>query len=123
MPKALAQSQKWERDGETRLVEWQPNCKEITMDFNSYMVDEILVTRIDGLCHETLENRWEITSHPHAKYLAELTGQTVYTDTNLETLRKLGYAVCNNTLDCHGRKVYIHHNTRTFKESKEIKNV
>ena len=93
------------------------------MDFNSYMVDEILVTRVEGLCHETLENRWEITSHPHAKYLAELTGQTTYTDTNLETLRKLGYAVCNNTLDQYGNKVYIHHNTRTFKESKEIKNV
>ena len=89
------------------------------MKFNSYMVDEILVTRIEGLCHETLENRWEITSHPHAKYLAELTGQIVYTDTNLEVLRKLGYAVCNNTLDCHGRKVYIHHNTRTFTENKE----
>jgi len=99
------------------------NCKEITMNLKSYMVDEILVTRVEGLCHETLEQRWEITSHPHAKYLAELTGQTTYTDTNLETLRKLGYAVCNNTLDCHGRKVYIHHNTRTFKESKEIKNV
>ena len=89
------------------------------------MVDEILVTRIEGLCidHETLENRWEITSHPHTKYLAELTGQTTYTDTNLETLRKLGYAVCKNTLDKYGNKVYIHHNTRTFKESKEIKNV
>ena len=91
------------------------------MNFNSYMVDEILVTRVEGLCHETLEHRWEITSHPHAKYLAELTGQITYTDTNLETLRKLGYSVCKNTLDQYGKKVYIHHNTRTFKESKEIK--
>jgi len=105
------------------LVEWQPKCKKITMNLKSYMVDEILVTRVKGLCHETLENRWEITSHPHAKYLAELTGQTTYTDTNLETLRKLGYSVCKNTLDQYGNKVYIHHNTRTFKESKEIKNV
>lgn len=93
------------------------------MNFKSYMVDEILVTRINGLCNETLEHRWEITSHPHAKYLAELTGQIVYTDSNLETLRKLGYSVCQNTLDQYGNKVYIHHNTRTFKESKEIKNV
>ena len=93
------------------------------MDFNSYMVDEILVTPIDGLDGETLDQRWEITSYPHSEHLSALTGQTVYTDTNLEALRKLGYAVCNNTLDCHGRKVYIHHNTRTFKESKEIKNV
>ena len=93
------------------------------MNFNSYMVDEILVTPVDDLCHETLEQRWEITSHPHAKYLAKLTGQTVYTSTNLETLRKLGYAVCNNTLDCHGRKVYIHHNSRTFREEKKIEKI
>ena len=87
------------------------------------MVDEILVSHINGLDGETLDQRWEITSHPHAKYLRELTGQNVYTDTNLETLRKLGYAVCKNTLDKYGNKAYIHHNTRTFKESKEIKNV
>jgi len=91
------------------------------MDFNSYMVDEILVTQIEGLDPDELEQRWEITSHPHSEHLTELTGQTVYIDSNLESLRKLGYAVCNNTLDCHGRKVYIHHNTRTFKKSKEIK--
>jgi hypothetical protein len=89
------------------------------MDLKSYMVDEILVTPVDGLCHETLDRRWEITSHPHTKHLAELTGQTVYTSTNLEALRKLGYAVCNNTLDQYGNKVYIHHNTRTFKETKQ----
>jgi hypothetical protein len=93
------------------------------MDSTFRFPDEILVTRIDGLCHETLEHRWEITSSPHAKYFAELTGQTAYTDSNLKTLDSLGYAVCNNTLDCHGRKVYIHHNTRTFRENKEKKNV
>ena len=89
------------------------------MDSTFRFPDEILVKPIDGLDGETLDQRWEITSSPHAKYLAELTGQTVYTDSNLKTLDSLGYAVCNNTLDCHGRKVYIHHNTRTFRENKE----
>ena len=58
------------------------------INFDSLTDDE---TDARSLCHETLEHRWEITSHPHAKYLAELTGQTTYADTNLETLRKLGY--------------------------------
>jgi len=81
--------------------------------------DEILVEPIEP-CYQTQdEQRWLITSHPHTKHLAELIGQTVYTSTNLEALRKLGYAVCNNTLDQYGNKVYIHHNTRTFKETKQ----
>ena len=84
------------------------------------MVDEILVTPIEGLDGDSLEQRWEITSYPHSENLVKLTGQTIYTDSNLESLRKLGYAVCHNTLDKYGNKVYIHHNTRTFKESKNV---
>ena len=89
------------------------------MDSTLKFEDEILVKPIDGLDSDSLEQRWEITSSPHSKYLEELTGQTVYTDSNLKSLDSLGYAVCNNTLDCHGRKVYIHHNTRTFTGNKE----
>ena len=82
--------------------------------------DEILVEYVGlGLDEDTSPvGEYKITSSPHAKYFAELTGQTVYTDSNLKSLDSLGYAVCHNTLDCHGRKVYIHHNTRTFREKK-----
>ena len=98
------------------------------MDSTFRFPDEILVNPVERPYEEwdgfdSLEQRWEITSSPHSKYLEELTGQTVYTDSNLKSLDSLGYAVCNNTLDCHGRKVYIHHNTRTFRENKERKNV
>ena len=37
----------------------------------------------------------------------------------LQAFKKLGYAVCHNKLDEHGKKVYIHHNMRTFKEKKQ----
>ena len=83
--------------------------------------DEILVEPIEP-CYQTQdEQRWLITSSAHKDHLEELTGQTNCTDSNLESLRKLGYAVCNNTLDCRGRKVYIHHNARTFRENRQKK--
>ena len=108
------------------MVEWQPNCKEITMDFNSYMIDEILVEYTGA--NRDSQGQYEITSHPHRETLGELAGKPkkqkkkyVWNEDDLMLFKQLGYAVCNNTLDCHGRKVYIHHNTRTFKKSKEIK--
>ena len=83
--------------------------------------DEILVEYSGlGLDEDTTPvGEFKITSSPHSQCFAELTGQNVYTDSNLKTFNSLGYAVCNNTLDCHGRRVYIHHNTRTFREKKE----
>ena len=83
--------------------------------------DEILVEYVGlGLDEDTSPiGEYKITSYPHSKYLTELTGRNIYTDSNLKTFNSLGYAVCNNTLDCHGRRVYIHHNTRTFREKRK----
>ena len=95
--------------------------------FKSHMVDEILVEyKGMGLEGEdvTPVNEYKITSHPHHNSMALIkTGddaeEVLFTDADLEAFRKLGYAVCHNKLDEHGKKVYIHHNMRTFKENKQ----
>ena len=88
------------------------------------MNDEILV-EYKGLSysHGSPIVEYKITSHAHHDAMAMLKGvntggEARFTNDDLEAFKKLGYAVCNNTLDCHGRKVYIHHNARTFKEKK-----
>tara|TARA_B110001454_G_C12701774_1_gene426866 strand:- start:1529 stop:1816 length:288 start_codon:yes stop_codon:yes gene_type:complete len=94
------------------------------LPFKSYMKDEILVelnTFLTGM-----EGQYEITSHPHKNAFGELCGKpkknkrkNKWTEDDLMSFKQLGYAVCHNTLDSHGRKVYIHHNMRTFKEKKQ----
>ena len=102
--------------------------------FKSYMVDEILVEhksggwleeRIASLYPEdvTPTNQWKITSYPHHDAMALLktgddTKEVLFSDDDLIAFKKLGYAVCHNRLDEFGKKVYIHHNIRTFKENK-----
>ena len=76
------------------------------------MNDEILV-ELD------LNGLFKITTSPHHDAMAKIAGKNSFNENDLEAFKKLGYAVCNNTLDCHGRKVYIHHNMRTFKEKKQ----
>ena len=89
------------------------------LPFKSHMKDEILVE------YKEEEVRYEITSIPHKNAFGELCGKpkknkrkNKWTEDDLLSFKQLGYAVCNNTLDSHGRKVYIHHNMRTFKENK-----
>jgi len=93
------------------------------------MVDEILVEckslAIDPKDSSPVD-QYKITSYPHHDAMALLktgddTKEVLFTCSDLEAFKKLGYAVCHNKLDEFGNKVYIHHNTRTFKESKEIK--
>ena len=75
---------------------------------------------------EYCNDMYKITSHPHMNAFGELCGKpkkgkrkTKFTADDLMSFKQLGYAVCNNKLDKYGKKVYIHHNKRTFKEKKE----
>ena len=96
------------------------------LPFKSHMVDEVLVEYkglgIEGEDCSPVEH-FKITSHPHHDAMALIkTGddakEVLFTDDDLKAFKKLGYAVCHNKLDEHGKKVYIHHNMRTFKENK-----
>jgi hypothetical protein len=97
------------------------------------MEDEILV-KYEGLAVEgedcTPVEQYTITSCPHQEAMSLIKAGATYdkitnkgvlfTDYDLQAFKKLGYAVCNNTLDCYGRKVYIYHNSRTFREKKNL---
>lgn len=96
------------------------------LPFRSYIVDEILV-EYSGLGIEgedcTPMGQYKITSHPHHDAMALIktgddTKEVLFSDEDLKAFKKLGYAVCHNKLDELGKKVYIHHNMRTFKENK-----
>jgi len=101
------------------------------LPFKSHMVDEILVEYKGvglGEGGELEGVLYKITSYPHKNAFGELCGKpkknkrkNEWTEDDLMSFKELGYAVCNNTLDCHGRKVYIHHNARTFKENWSFK--
>ena len=95
--------------------------------FKSHMVDEVLVEYkgVTILQDEdaTPTNGWKITSFPHHDAMALIktgddTKEVLFSDDDLKAFKKLGYAVCHNKLDEFGKKVYIHHNMRTFKENK-----
>ena len=95
--------------------------------FKSHMVDEVLVEYKGVTILEdedaTPTNGWKITSHPHHDAMALLktgddTKEVLFSDEDLKAFKKLGYAVCHNKLDEFGKRVYIHHNMRTFKENK-----
>ena len=86
------------------------------------MKDEILVEYAGT--NTDLELEYKITSMPHVDAFAEIGGKRkklkyLFDETDLKAFKMLGYAVCHNKLDEHGKKVYIHHNMRTFKEKKE----
>lgn len=95
--------------------------------FKSHMVDVVLVEYkgVTILQDEdaTPTNGWKITSFPHHDAMALIktgddTKEVLFSDDDLKAFKKLGYAVCHNKLDEFGKKVYIHHNMRTFKENK-----
>ena len=100
----------------------------LKLPFTSHMSDEILVEYV-GLeldAKANMEDKYRITSHPHKNAFGELCGKpkknkrkTKFIEDDLMSFKQLGYAVCHNTLDKHGKKVYIHHNMRTFKERKQ----
>jgi len=97
------------------------------LPFKSYMSDEVLVEyKGVGMLEDedaTPTNQWKITSFPHHDAMALIktgddTKEVLFSDDDLKAFKKLGYAVCHNRLDEFGKKVYIHHNMRTFKEKK-----
>ena len=96
------------------------------LPFRSHIVDEILV-EYKGLGLEGEDcspvSQYQITSCPHHDAMALIktgddTKEVLFSDEDLKAFKKLGYAVCHNKLDEFGKKVYIHHNMRTFKENK-----
>ena len=98
------------------------------LPFKSHMVDEILVeyegVGLSGDEDVTPVNQYKITSYPHHDAMALIktgddTKEVLFSDDDLKAFKKLGYAVCYNKLDEFGKKVYIHHNIRTFKEKKQ----
>jgi len=98
----------------------------LVLPFTSHIADEILV-EYEGVGLEgedvTPVNQYKITSYPHHDAMAIIkkgddAEVVFFTDDDLKAFKKLGYAVCHNKLDEHGKKVYIHHNMRTFKKNK-----
>jgi hypothetical protein len=88
------------------------------------MVDEILVEHKGLGTEEQGEGKWKITSYPHHDAMALIkieddTKEVLFSDGDLKAFKKLGYAVCHNKLDEFGKKVYIHHNMRTFRKRKD----
>jgi hypothetical protein len=79
------------------------------------MNDEILVEYAGS---EESRNKYKLTSVRHHDAMSKIAGKVLFDESDLKAFRELGYAVCNNTLDCYGKKVYIYHNIRTFKENK-----
>ena len=89
------------------------------LPFKSHMIDEILVEYAGTNLPESMDLLWKITPFPHHDAMAKIAGKDLFDETDLKAFKKLGYAVCHNKLDEHGKKVYIHHNMRTFKEKKQ----
>lgn len=79
------------------------------------MNDEILVEE------KWIKNRSEplyVATSTHGESLNNLTRRKSLDEVDLQSLKGLGYAVAFNKLDKNGKKVYLHHNMRTFKENK-----
>ena len=101
----------------------------MALPFKSHMIDEVLVEYKGMVILEdedaTPTNGWKVTSYPHHDAMALIktgddTKEVLFSDEDLKAFKKLGYAVCHNKLDEHGKKVYIHHNMRTFRENKNV---
>ena len=98
------------------------------LPFKSHMVDEILVEykEQDGDVVDHDEPHWKITSYPHHDAMTLLktgddTKEVLFSDNDLKAFKILGYAVCHNKLDEHGKKVYLHQNMRTHYAKKKDK--
>ena len=74
----------------------------LKLPFTSHMSDEILVE------YSTMEVDdgmvWKITSYPHHDAMAQLNGKDTFSEENLDSFKKLGYAVCYNKLDEYGKE-------------------
>ena len=82
------------------------------------MKDEILVEE------KILNNRKNplyVVTSVHAEAINNMTRRKSLDRVDLESLKKLGFAVAYNELDKDGNKYYIKHNTRTLKEKWKCK--
>ena len=82
------------------------------------MKDEILVEHkiLDGEMDDDDRPIYVVTSVHARKQLTTWLAIKALDDVDLESLKKLGFAVAYNKLDEHGNKCYIKHNTRTFEQ-------
>ena len=84
------------------------------------MNDEILVEYAGLKLDDETEmyDAYIITTTPHEEAFGKIANKDFFNDADLKAFKTLGYAVCHNKLDKRGKKVYIHHNMRTYKENK-----
>ena len=79
------------------------------------MKDEILVEKKDGEMDDYDRPIYIVTS-VHKEAINNMVRNQTIDDIDLESLKRLGFAVAYNKLDTYGRKIYIKHNLRTRKE-------
>jgi len=77
--------------------------------------DEILVEKKDGEMDDYDRPIYIVTS-VHKEAINNMVRNQTIDDIDLESLKRLGFAVAYNKLDTYGRKIYIKHNLRTRKE-------
>jgi hypothetical protein len=85
------------------------------------MKDEILVEKVNGEMDEYDRPIYIVTSI-HKEAINNMVRNQTIDDIDLESLKVLGFAIAYNKLDKYGHKVYIKHNTRTFKEKMKSRN-
>ena len=81
---------------------------------NPIMKDEILV---EPKILKSRKNPLYVITSTHAESINLLTRKKSLDEVDLDSLKRLGFAVVQNKLDKDGNKVYLKHNTRTFAES------
>tara|TARA_B110000495_G_C22939350_1_gene549529 strand:+ start:223 stop:486 length:264 start_codon:yes stop_codon:yes gene_type:complete len=86
------------------------------------MKDEILIEEKIGELDEYDRPLYIVTS-VHAEAINNMVRNKTIDDTDLESLKQLGFAVALNKLDRNGEKVYIKHNARTFAGKIKSRNI
>jgi len=85
---------------------------------NPIMKDEILV---EPKILKNRKNPLYVITSTHAESINLLTRKKSLDEVDLDSLKRLGFAVAQNKLDKDGNKVYLKHNTRTFAEKMNVR--
>ena len=85
---------------------------------NRIMKDEILV---EPKILKNRKNPLYVITSTHAESINLLTRKKSLDEVDLDSLKRLGFAVAQNKLDKDGNKVYLKHNTRTFAEKMNVR--
>ena len=85
---------------------------------NPIMKDEILV---EPKILKNRKNPLYVITSTHAESINLLTRKKSLDEVDLDSLKRLGFAIAQNKLDKDGNKVYLKHNTRTFTEKMNVR--